>query len=155
MVNRLWARLLGRGLVEPVDEMDNPPWNADVLDWLAEDFVEHGYDVKHLLKWIITSRAYQMPSGGEESANSSAFVFRGPTVRRLSAEQFVDAVSALTGAWQSNPAAPLSIVRKRLDASDTEADDSQSLRYRSGLVNEGATRLTSMSRRKHIVACRR
>ena len=37
IVNRLWQRLMGRGLIEPVDEMDNKPWNADLLDWLAWD----------------------------------------------------------------------------------------------------------------------
>ena len=55
IVNRLWARLLGRGLVEPVDEMDNPPWNADLLDFLATDLVDQHYDLKHTLELIATS----------------------------------------------------------------------------------------------------
>ena len=62
IVNRLWARFMGRGLVEPVDEMDSPAWSADVLDWLAEDLADHGYDLPRTMKWILTSRAYQMPS---------------------------------------------------------------------------------------------
>ena len=96
IVNRFWQRFLGRGLVEPVDEMDQPAWAPNLLDWLAEDFVAHGQDLRHLIARILTSRAYQLPSvdDGEPASND---VFRGPTVRRLSAEQFVDAVVAVSG----------------------------------------------------------
>ena len=97
IVNRLWQRFLGYGLVEPVDEMDKPAWSPEVLDWLAEDLVAHRYDLKHLIARILTSRAYQLPSVnvGETEEN---YVFRGPAVRRLSAEQFSDAVRVLTRA---------------------------------------------------------
>lgn len=136
LVNRIWARLLGRGLVEPVDEMDNPPWSADVLDWLAEDFAEQGYDLKQLLERIVTSRAYQMPCvDAGETANGQQFVFRGPIVRRMSAEQFVDAVSALTGIWQANLSAPLSVIVSV--AADGAGASTPSLRYRSGIINQG------------------
>jgi mono/diheme cytochrome c family protein len=101
IVNRLWARFMGRGLVEPVDDMDQPAWNADLLDWLAEDLVAHGYDLKHTMAQILTSRAYQMVA---VDAESSAEVFRGPLVRRMSAEQFADAMSTITGVWQGLPA---------------------------------------------------
>jgi hypothetical protein len=104
IVNRLWARLMGRGLVEPVDEMDNLPWNADLLDWLATDLVEHRYDLKHTLELILTSRAYQMPSVGVAEQAQDGFVFKGPAVRRLSAEQYLDTLSALTGTWGRLPA---------------------------------------------------
>ncbi len=104
VVNRLWARLMGRGLVEPVDEMDNPPWHPDLLDWLAQDFVEHGYNLKHTLEVILTSRAYRLPAVGGEELVSDRFVFRGPLVKRLSAEQYLDALSALTGVWRELPA---------------------------------------------------
>jgi len=100
IVNRLWARLLGRGLVEPVDAMDAPPWNADLLDFLATDLVDHQYDLQHTLELICTSQAYQLPSVGAPSVTEKDFVFRGPLVKRLSAEQFIDAVSAITGVWQ-------------------------------------------------------
>ena len=62
LVNRLWARFFGRGLVEPVDDMEQPAWNPDLLDWLAEDFVAHHYDVKHTIACMLTSRAYQLPA---------------------------------------------------------------------------------------------
>ena len=95
IVNRLWQRFMGRGLVEPVDEMDKPAWSPELIDWLAEDLVAHGYDLKHTIARILTSRAYQLPavSLGE---TDEGYVFRGPAIRRLSAEQFSDALLALT-----------------------------------------------------------
>ncbi|MFT6811041.1 MAG: putative membrane protein [Saprospiraceae bacterium] len=94
--NRIWKRLLGRGIVESVDEMDNPPWDADLLDWLAGEFIDSGHDLKQLIRTIMTSKSYQLPSvryKNLEQLKSSKYVFHGPSVRRLSAEQFADAVS--------------------------------------------------------------
>ena len=103
IVNRLWAKFLGRGIVEPVDEMDQKPWDADLLDWLASDLSDHGYDLKHTMTLILTSRAYQMTATGMRETVGSEDVFEGPVVRRMSAEQFVDAVSQLTGQWHDQP----------------------------------------------------
>jgi hypothetical protein len=103
LVNRLWARLFGRGLVEPLDDMEKPAWNRDLLDWLAEDFASHGYDVKHTLEVIATSRAYQAPAV-ETPGEKEEFVFRGPLTRRLDAEQFADAITAFAGDWSRLPA---------------------------------------------------
>ncbi|HYL73468.1 MAG TPA: DUF1549 domain-containing protein [Bryobacteraceae bacterium] len=99
MVNRVWARLLGRGLVEDVDDMDGEPWSADLLDWLAADFVEHGYDLKHLIGEIVTSQAYQLPAIPRRERQVKDYVFRGPEVRRMTAEEFADALSEITGEW--------------------------------------------------------
>lgn len=107
LVNRLWQRFFGRGLVEPVDDMEQPAWNTALLDWLAEDFADHGYDVKHLIEVMLTSRAYQMPAGPATEQTETAFVFHGPQVRRLSAEQFRDAVGALGGVWYEKPTAKI------------------------------------------------
>lgn len=104
IVNRLWARFLGRGLIEPVDEMDDPPWHRDLLDWLAVDLAEHGYDLKHTIALILTSSAYQLPAVAGEEQASDKYVFRGPVVKRLSAEQYADALSALTATWHTLPA---------------------------------------------------
>lgn len=96
LVNRIWAQLLGRGIVEPVDMMDNLPWNQDLLDWLASDFVTNNYDIKHLMFTILTSRTYQLPSVGVQDAGlltAPSFVFEGMVRRRITAEQFADAVS--------------------------------------------------------------
>ncbi|SDD94489.1 Uncharacterized membrane protein [Pricia antarctica] len=95
ITNRFWQRLMGRGIIEPVDEMDNEPWNGDLLDWLAADFIDAGYDLKQLIKRIMTSKTYQLPTAhyGKQSEMKSNYVFEGPILRRLSAEQFSDAVS--------------------------------------------------------------
>jgi hypothetical protein len=96
LVNRLWAACFGRGLVEPVDALDNQPWSRDLLDWLAADFAANGYRISHTLRTILNSRAYQLPAVEVAEADDlakSSFVFKGPVVRRLSAEQFTDAVS--------------------------------------------------------------
>lgn len=100
LVNRYWQKLLGRGLVEPVDDMDQEPWHRDLLDWLASDFADQGYDLKHLLRRILTSQTYQMPAVKTAAKDEKSFVFRGPSLRRLTAEQFVDAVSSVTGEWR-------------------------------------------------------
>jgi len=96
ITNRIWKRLMGRGIIEPVDEMDNTPWDASLLDWLAADFIDSEYDLKHLIKRIMTSKAYQLPPASYqklEDLKSGQYVFNGPVIRRMSAEQFCDAVS--------------------------------------------------------------
>lgn len=96
--NRIWKILLGRGIVEPVDEMDNPPWSHDLLDWLAADFISSGSDIKHLLRTIMTSKTYQLEVNAyenKEEINKADYVFNGPLMRRLTAEQFSDAVSQI------------------------------------------------------------
>jgi mono/diheme cytochrome c family protein len=105
IVNRLWRHFMGRGLVEPVDDMEQPAWNPDLLDWLAEDLAGHGYDLKETMKQILTSRAYQMPAVSVPEHKQSDYVFNGPAIRRMSAEQFRDALGALTGVWFDKPAA--------------------------------------------------
>jgi cytochrome c553 len=103
IVNRYWQKLFGRGLVEPVDDMDSQPWNADLLDWLASDFVAHGNDLHYLVREMLTSKAYQMPTVVSTERVDKAYVFRGPYVRRLTAEEFADTVAAITGEWRTRP----------------------------------------------------
>ncbi len=96
LVNRIWEQLMGRGIVEPVDVMDNLPWSQDLLDWLAYDFVQNGYDIKKLIFTILTSKTYQMPSVSVKEPDllmAPNYVFNGMVRRRLTAEQFADAVS--------------------------------------------------------------
>jgi hypothetical protein len=75
-----------------------------LLDWLAADFTEHHYDIRFLIKRILTSRAYQLPAVNLGEQTQHEFAFRGPSVRRLSAEQFRDALTSLTGIGYSVPA---------------------------------------------------
>ncbi|MEX0771136.1 MAG: DUF1549 domain-containing protein, partial [Balneolaceae bacterium] len=97
IANRYWARLIGRGLVEPTDEMDLEPWNQELLDWLAADLIDHDYDLRYLVSSILRSDTYQLPSVAvnEQQAGAEEYVFTGPTRRRLTAEQYVDALSQI------------------------------------------------------------
>ena len=100
IVNRVWKRLYGHGLVEPADEMEGAAWSPELLDWLAADFVAHNYDMRYLLRTIMTSGAYSRPAVPAGQLREANYVFRGPWPRRLTAEQFADAVSSITGEWR-------------------------------------------------------
>ncbi len=110
IVNRLWHRLMGRGIVHPVDAMGTEPWSADLLDCLANHLVENKYDLKATLALIAGSHAYQSQCvTAAEPPDQSHYTYTGPLAKRLTAEQFVDAVWQLTG---TAPAAPhKSVVR--------------------------------------------
>jgi mono/diheme cytochrome c family protein len=100
MVNRLWDRLLGRGIVHPVDAMHTEPWNADLLDFLAVYLADHDYDLKQVLRLIVTSQVYQSQSVPLASGDEpDAYVFAGPIAKRLTAEQYLDAIHQITGTW--------------------------------------------------------
>lgn len=108
IVNRLWLRMLGHGIVHPVDAMQNEPWNTDLLDYLAVHLVDHQYDLKKTLELIATSQAYQSQTQVvARGADDQGYVFAGPRPRRLTAEQFMDAVWQLTGESPRKFDAPL------------------------------------------------
>lgn len=119
IINRLWARFFGYGLVEPLDVMQNPAWHADLLDWLAEDLVAHGDDLRHTMAVILTSQAYQWPAVDVPEDSPRPAVFRGPAVRRLTAEQFRDALGQMTGVWHARPEGGL----EKLLAASRRAED--------------------------------
>ena len=95
IVNRFWARLMGRGLVEPVDMMSNRPWSEDLLDYLAWDLAQNGYDLKRTLSIMVNSRTYQSATVAPTKSGDD-FVFEGPIAKRMTAEQFIDAVWGIT-----------------------------------------------------------
>ena len=98
IVNRIWKQMLGRGLVEPVDQMDNQPWSQDLLDWMAFDFQKKGGDIKALIYSIATSKTYQTRSVGLKDPNDIVlqnYTFRGSLRKRITAEQFSDIVGAI------------------------------------------------------------
>lgn len=108
IVNRIWHRLMGRGIVHPVDSMQGPPWNADLLDHLATRFVDDGYDLKKLIAYICASQAYQSKSEViADDGGNAPYHYAGPRARRLTAEQFVDAVWQLTGTAPAKFDAPI------------------------------------------------
>jgi hypothetical protein len=112
IVNRLWHRLMGVGIVHPTDAMQSQPWNEDLLDYLASSMADHRFDLKEMLFVIASSEAYRsIAERVEPSATVEAYRYAGPRAKRLTAEQFVDAVWQLTGAAPKAMDAP--VVRTR------------------------------------------
>lgn len=97
IVNRYMGYLLGRGLVEPIDDMraTNPPSNPALLDALAEDFVKNGYNLKQLMRTIMTSRLYQLDSQPTPSNASDRRFYSHFRVKRLTAEPLLDAIDSV------------------------------------------------------------
>ena len=76
---------MGRGIIEPVDEMDNAPWSPELLDWLAADFIDSRYDLKHLIRMIMTSKTYQLSIENyqkQEDIRNADYTFEGPICSR-------------------------------------------------------------------------
>lgn len=98
-VNRIWYHLLGRGIVDPVDDFrdTNPPSHPELLEALADDFAEHDFSLKYLVRRILHSTTYQLSSHSTESSNFVDRNFGRALVRRLTAEQLADAVDQVTG----------------------------------------------------------
>lgn len=99
IVNRYVRFLLGRGLVEPVDDMraTNPPTNPELLDRLAQHFVESGFNIKHVMRVIMTSRLYQLESQPTPANAGDLKFYSHFQVKRLAAEPLMDAIDIVTG----------------------------------------------------------
>ncbi len=99
MANRVWADLLGRGIVEPVDDLrlTNPPTNEPLLAALADEFRASGYDVKHLIRLIATSHVYQLSSQPNATNSGDNQNYSRAYRSRLRAEVVADALSDITG----------------------------------------------------------
>lgn len=108
LVNRHWAHFLGRGLVEPIDDMrdTNPPTNPELLDALAKDLIAHGYDLRHLLRTIMNSRTYQLSSRTVPGNADDSTYYSHYYARRLRAEALLDAICAVTGVQEKFPTIP-------------------------------------------------
>ncbi|MGH7129972.1 MAG: DUF1553 domain-containing protein, partial [Planctomycetaceae bacterium] len=98
-VNRIWGHLMGRGLVDPVDDFrdSNPPSNAQLLDELARQFVENGYSRKWAIRTIMNSRLYQLSSRKNEFNAEDDIYNSHAMTRLLTAEQLLDAICQVTG----------------------------------------------------------
>jgi hypothetical protein len=98
IVNRLWHQLMGHGIVHPLDAMQTEPWNADLLDYLAVHLQDNGYDLKQTLELIATSQAYQSEAEVVAAGTDDhGYHYAGPRAKRLTAEQFMDAIWQLSG----------------------------------------------------------
>jgi hypothetical protein len=108
IVNRVWGNFMGRGIVDPVDDLrtTNPASNEELLQALSKDFVEHGYDVQRLIRLIMNSSVYQLSSESNATNQSDGTYYSKYIVRRLPAEVLLDAMSRVTGAPTTFPGYP-------------------------------------------------
>ena len=100
VVNRVWGNFMGRGIVDPVDDLraTNPASNEELLAALSKDFVDHGYDVRRLIRTIMNSAVYQLSSEANATNQSDNTYYSKYIVKRLAAEVILDAMSQVTGA---------------------------------------------------------
>ncbi len=122
-VNRLWGHLMGRGIVEPVDDFrdSNPPSSAALLDTLAQDFAEHGFDFKHAIRTITSSRTYQLSSQKQDLNKDDIVYFSHAHTRLLSAEQLLDALCRVTGVDEKYAGLPPGMRATQLPSPDVDS----------------------------------
>ena len=117
IVNRYWKHFFSRGLVEPEDDMrlTNPPTNPALLDALAADFVQHGYDLKHLVRTICRSNTYQLSAEPNEFNAEDRQSFSRFYPRRLPAEVALDAIDRAIRDERPAPRERLALIESILD----------------------------------------
>jgi hypothetical protein len=98
-VNRVWAWLLGRGIIHEPDDIrdDNPPSNPELLAYLEKELIDSGYDLKHLYRLILSSNVYQFSSMPRFTTPEAAANFASYPLQRLDAEVLIDAINLITG----------------------------------------------------------
>jgi hypothetical protein len=99
IVNRVWSYFFSRGIIDPVDDIrsSNPPINPELLTALTNDFIDHRFDSKYLIRTIVSSRTYQISSTTNEWNVDDETNFSHALPRRLTAEELMDAISIATG----------------------------------------------------------
>jgi hypothetical protein len=107
-VNRLWAYMLGTGLIEPIDDIraGNPPTNPELLDRLTKEFIEGGFNVQATLKTICKSRTYQLSIRTNQWNKDDDINYSHALARRLPAEVLYDAIHKVTGSQSRLPGLP-------------------------------------------------
>lgn len=130
LVNRIWKHFMGRAFVEPLDGFgeENQPTNPQLLDWIAEDFVIHDYNLQHLMRTILNSEAYQRTSETNESNKDDERYYSHAYVKPLSAEQFFHSMLQATGFER---------LQKRRDRGQLEAMKQRHLDRFLFLLNNG------------------
>ena len=106
-VNRLWGYLMGVGLIEPLDDIraGNPPSNPELLEHLTREFIESGFNTRHILRQIVQSRTYQLALETHRWNEDDQINYSSAQARRLPAEVLLDAVYRVTGATPDFPGA--------------------------------------------------
>lgn len=142
IVNRVWARFFGVGLIEPVDDLDMEatPELAGLVDELAEQFRQHGYNLKYLIRALTATQAYSLSSAAE-SGDLSASWFAAMPVRGLSPGQLFDSLTQATGAEGGETRARFLDLFANREERSTEAQTTilQALTMMNGSHIAGAT----------------
>jgi hypothetical protein len=107
-VNRIWYHLMGRGIVDPIDDFrpTNPASHPELLEVLTDEFTSSGFDLRHVIRLIMNSRTYQLSAVPNETNRDDELNFARAKIRRLEAEQLIDAHSQVTGAPARFPGFP-------------------------------------------------
>ena len=118
--NRIWSQMFARGIVDPIDDFrdSNPPSNEPLLEALAKDFVDSGFDRKHLIRSILNSKTYQASSEASEWNEKDKIYFSHQAPRMLGAEQLLDAINHVTGLTQTFAGLPADMKATQLPAPD-------------------------------------
>ena len=123
VVNRIWHRLMGRGIVHPVDAMHTQPWNEDLLDYLAVQFTQDGYDLRQFIRFIMTSQAYQSRTVILKAEPTDDYIYAGPLAKRMTAEQFLDAIWQITDTNPDKPTAQVDRSERTLESKSESTDN--------------------------------
>ncbi len=123
-VNRVWSYFMGRGIIEPVDDVrsSNPPSNPELLDALVDEFVSKGFDMRQVMRTIVNSRAYQLSVKTNRWNEDDERNFSRAMPKRLTAEQLLDAISAAAGSRPKFPGLPSDFRAVQLPDSRIETD---------------------------------
>ena len=118
--NRIWSQMFSRGIVDPIDDFrdSNPPSNEPLLDALAKDFIESGFDRKHLITTILNSQTYQASGETSQWNEKDKMYFSHQSPRMLSAEQLLDAINQVAGLTQTFAGLPPDMKATQLPAPD-------------------------------------
>ena len=147
-VNRVWFHLMGRGIVDPIDDFraTNPPSNPALLQALTDDFIAHRFDVKHLIRTIVSSRTYQLSAIPNETNRDDESNFSHAAVRRLSAEQLADSLALVLDARLSFGGYPEGTRASQLAGARV-------IRRRDGGPSSGDSFLTTFGKPPRLQAC--
>jgi hypothetical protein len=124
LTNRFWSYFFHRGIIDPVDDVrtTNPPINPELLDALTKDFVSHNFDMRHLMRTIVTSRTYQHSSVPNETNAHDDMNFSRMIPRRLPAEALLDSLVQATGVPEPFGGAPAGFTAKQLPDAEVASD---------------------------------
>ncbi|MBM3995085.1 MAG: DUF1553 domain-containing protein [Planctomycetes bacterium] len=122
LVNRYWSYFFHRGIIEPVDDIrnTNPPINPALLDALTQDFIDSKFDVRHLIKRIVTSQTYQRSAVPTASNKHDEQNFSHAIPRRIPAEALLDSLIQATGVQENFPGVPAGFRAAQLPDANSE-----------------------------------